>query len=120
MNSFTFVGNLGKDPELKFVGGESIPVLEFSVANNIYWKKEKRTQWISCSIWGDRGKSLLQYLKKGTKVTVIGKLFLDSYLNRDKKDIPVLRCNVVDISMHTTKPKEEQGEDNYAPDNISF
>lgn len=68
----TVTGNLGRDAELKNAGGTQ--VLSFSVASTKKDRNGEQTHWIDCSIWGQRGESLAQYLSKGTRVTVVGEL----------------------------------------------
>ena len=69
------IGNLGADAQLQVVNGNKF--VSFRVANTDSWTDKvtgeikKSTQWVSCSLNGDGG-SLLQYLKKGTKVFVRG------------------------------------------------
>ena len=73
--SFTgiVIGNLGKDAEVRQAGSST--VCGFGVAAKVGFGDKAKTIWIDCSIWGKRAESQLpQYLKKGTKVTVIGEM----------------------------------------------
>ena len=73
--SFTgiVIGNLGKDAEVRQAGSST--VCGFGVAAKVGFGDKAKTMWIDCSIWGKRAESQLpQYLKKGTKVTVIGEM----------------------------------------------
>lgn len=82
-NHCTFVGNLGKDAEKRSLpGGDS--VISFSVGANETWKdkdgeKRERCEWVNCSLFGKRADALAQYLTKGTRVLVEGKLRTDKY-----------------------------------------
>lgn len=73
----TAAGNLGKDAELRQAGGST--VLNFSVATTNGWGDKKQTNWVNCALWGDRGNSLAQYLKKGTSVVAVGELSTREY-----------------------------------------
>lgn len=66
----TIAGNLGRDAELRNAGGTD--VLNFSVAVQTGFGQREKTEWVGCAIWGRRGRSLAQYLTKGTPVTAIG------------------------------------------------
>mgnify|MGYP003131569384 FL=1 len=79
----TLGGNLGRDAEQKSVG--STNVTNFSIASTDYnaKTKEKETVWVNCALWGARGDSLAQYLTKGSKVLVTGKLQQDTYTAKD-------------------------------------
>lgn len=84
MNRVTLIGNLGADGDLKvFTDGNG--VLNFSIATSEKWtdkqsgEKKEKTEWHRCKLFGPRAKSLAQYLKKGTKVAVIGSIETRSY-----------------------------------------
>jgi single-strand DNA-binding protein len=76
-----FVGNLGRDPEMRYTpSGQA--VTDFSVAVNDNYtsssgEKVKRTIWIRVSTWGKQAETCNQYLKKGKKVLVEGRLVTD-------------------------------------------
>jgi single-strand DNA-binding protein len=72
MIACTITGNIGRDAELRTIGsGKS--VLNFSVAAKSGGKTAEPV-WFDCSVWGERGTKLAQYLTKGTKVTAVGSL----------------------------------------------
>ena len=70
MISITVAGRLGKDSELRQAGQSQ--VLSFSVAGDTGFGDRKQSHWFNCSLWGNQGAALQQYLKKGQQVTVIG------------------------------------------------
>lgn len=72
------IGNLGNDGELKYSQSGS-PVLRFNVATNGRVRNadgnwEDRTEWVRVTIFGQRAETLAQYLKKGMRVYVAGRL----------------------------------------------
>jgi single-strand DNA-binding protein len=75
------VGNLGRDPEMRYTpSGQA--VTSFSVAvseqyTNAGGEKVKRTTWFRVSAWGKSAEICNQYLKKGSKVLVEGRLTAD-------------------------------------------
>ncbi|MBU4352898.1 MAG: single-stranded DNA-binding protein [Nanoarchaeota archaeon] len=75
------VGNLGKDPEMRYTpSGQA--VTSFSVAVNDDYtsnngEKVKRTIWYRVSAWGKQAEICNQYVKKGSKVLVEGRLTAD-------------------------------------------
>ena len=81
-HTIIFVGNLGRDPEMRFTpGGQA--VTNFSVAindgyTNNQGEKVDRTIWIRVSSWGKLAETCNQYLKKGRKVLVEGRLVPDA------------------------------------------
>lgn len=78
VNSCTFVGNLGKDAELRYIpSGEA--VASFSMACSETWKdkqgqKQERTEWVRIVLWGKTAEALTPYLKKGKQVYVVGRM----------------------------------------------
>jgi single-strand DNA-binding protein len=75
------VGNLGKDPEMRYTSSGQA-VTSFSVAVNDDYtssngEKVKRTIWYRISAWGKQAESCNQYVKKGSKVLVEGRLTAD-------------------------------------------
>jgi len=73
-------GSLGKDPEMRYTpSGQA--VTSFNVATNREWEengeKKKETMWFRISVWGKQSESCHNYLKKGSKVIVEGRLMCD-------------------------------------------
>lgn len=74
-------GNLGRDPEMRYTpGGQA--VTNFSVAvddsyTNNNGERVDRTIWFRVSTWGKQAESCNQYLKKGSKVLVEGRMVVD-------------------------------------------
>ncbi len=82
------VGNLGRDPELRYTPNGR-PVTEFSVAVNQSTKNQQSGEWIEAtdwfrvSIWGDRGERLAETLRKGHRVLVDGRFRTREYEAKD-------------------------------------
>jgi len=76
------IGNLGRDPEMRYTpSGQA--VTNFSVATNRQYtgadgNQVKETTWFRVSTWGKQAETCNQYLKKGSKVLVEGRLTPDS------------------------------------------
>jgi single-strand DNA-binding protein len=72
------VGNLGKDPEMRYTPSGQ-PVTNLSVATNRQYtdsngQQVKETTWFRVSVWGKQAESCNQYLRKGSTVLVEGRL----------------------------------------------
>ncbi len=75
------VGNLGRDPEIKY-SSNGIPIANFSVATNHKWtdpegKPQEETVWFRISVYGKQAETVNEYLTKGQKVLVEGSLVAD-------------------------------------------
>ena len=79
INRVIISGNLTRDPELRSTQSGT-QVLRFGVAVNDRRKNQQTGEWedcpnfIDCTMFGTRAQSLSQYLSKGTKVSIEGKL----------------------------------------------
>ncbi|MCP4421840.1 MAG: single-stranded DNA-binding protein [Chloroflexi bacterium] len=78
-----FVGNLGADPEMRYMpNGQA--VTNFSAASNRRWtdkttgEPREETTWVRVAVWGKLAETVNQYLSKGRKVLVEGRLAPDS------------------------------------------
>ncbi len=80
-HTLIIVGNLGKDPEMRYTpSGQAVP--SFSVATSRQYtsgngEHVKETVWSRVSAWGKTAEICNQYLKKGSKVLVEGRLTPD-------------------------------------------
>ncbi|HSV86821.1 MAG TPA: single-stranded DNA-binding protein [Levilinea sp.] len=81
-HTIIIVGNVGKDPEMRYTpGGQA--VTSFSVASsrnytNSSGQRIDETIWFRISAWGRQAETCNQYLKKGSKVLVEGRLTADA------------------------------------------
>jgi single-strand DNA-binding protein len=67
------IGNLGREPEMRYTpAGE--PVTAFSVATSRKFGDTGETTWFRVNVWGKQAESCSQYLHKGSKVLVEGRL----------------------------------------------
>lgn len=73
-------GNIGKDAELKQIGGNNYACFSIAITEKV--KGENRTTWVEV-IKLDKDGKLTPYLKKGTRVQVIGKPTTSGYTNRN-------------------------------------
>ena len=67
------IGNLGSNPEMRFTPNGD-PVTAFSVATSRKFGDTGETTWFRVSVWGKQAESCNQYLRKGSKVLVEGRL----------------------------------------------
>lgn len=74
----SIIGNLGGEPEMRYSAGGAA-FLRFNVASNFRARSEggewqDKTEWVRVTVFGQRAETLSQYLKKGTRVFVDGRL----------------------------------------------
>ena len=81
MNKLIVIGNLGRDPEMRYLpSGQA--VTNFSVASTRKYKASsgeqvKETTWVKCACWGKLAEIASKYLVKGKQVYVEGRLTPD-------------------------------------------
>jgi single-strand DNA-binding protein len=83
LNKCSFIGNLGADPETR-VTADQTPVTNIRLACTERYKdrqgnKQEVTEWVSVAFFGKTAELAAQYLKKGSKVYVEGKMKTEKY-----------------------------------------
>ena len=78
LNKVMIIGNLGRDPEMRYTPSGR-PVTSFSVATSRTWnssdgERHTETEWFNVVAWGNLAEICKQYLSKGQRVYVEGRL----------------------------------------------
>lgn len=76
MHRIFLTGNLGADPRVNYTA-DGMAIANFSVAVNEYFSGENHTAWMRVSVFGKRAETCAEYLRKGSKVAVVGRLSFD-------------------------------------------
>jgi single-strand DNA-binding protein len=87
VNKVILVGNLGRDPEVRYTPGGSA-VANFTLATTDRWndpsgEKKERTEWHRIVVWGKQAEIAGEYLRKGRQVYVEGSLQTREWTDRD-------------------------------------
>ena len=100
-NKIIIVGNLGRDPELRYTPQGSA-VCNFSVATNEK-KRDKAgelqdvTTWFRVTLWNKQAENASKYLTKGSPVYVEGRLRIEEWTDRDGNTRYTLEVNATDM-----------------------
>ncbi len=87
VNKAILIGNLGKDPELRYTpGGQA--VASFSLATSEKWRDkdgvmQDRTEWHNIVVWGRQAETAKEYLTKGRQIYVEGRIQTRSWDDKD-------------------------------------
>jgi single-strand DNA-binding protein len=87
INKAILIGNLGKDPELRYTpGGQA--VASFSLATSEKWKDKSgvlqdRTEWHNIVVWGRTAEMVKEYLAKGRQVYIEGRIQTRSWEDKE-------------------------------------
>lgn len=111
VNKVILIGNLGSDPELKYTPSGAA-VTNFNVATNEVWNdkdgnKQERTEWHRVVLWRKLAEIAGEYLKKGSKVYLEGRLQTRSW--EDKDGVKRYTTEVVADNMTMLDAKSEDG-----------
>jgi single-strand DNA-binding protein len=87
VNKVILIGNLGKDPELKYFEG-NIAKLSFSLATTEFYKdkngnKTEQTEWHHIVLWRNLAENASKLLKKGFQIYLEGKLQTRQWTDKD-------------------------------------
>lgn len=115
VNMVVLVGNLTRDAELREVR-EGSPVINFGMATSDQWKgpngTEERTEFHSIAYFGNAGKAIAPFLKKGTPVYVQGNIRSREY-EKDgiKRKVTEIRAEKVILlgNKRNPEPSREMG-----------
>ena len=114
MLSITAVGNLGREPEAFQAG--TTPAVKFTLAART---GKDETTWLNCVVFGARSATVLDYFKKGSKVTVTGKATQRFFDKKDGSPGSSIQVNVYDFTL-PEKPAQDTSNVTPFPDKKSF
>ena len=119
MNKIIVIGNLGRDPEMRYTpNGQS--VTSFSIASSRRYttsagEQREETEWFNVSAWGRHAELCNQYLTKGRQVYVEGRLHSRTYETRDGQTRFVNEINLTDVQFLRAGSEQGGDESGYAP-----
>ena len=91
INKVILIGNLGNDPDVRYTSGGS-PIANISLATSESWRdketgdQQERTEWHRIVFFGRLAEIVSEYLRKGSKVYVEGRLQTRKWQDRDGND----------------------------------
>lgn len=109
MNVCYLCGNLTKGPEM--IQGTEKPLCKFSIAVRENYTKEDGTrpsQFFNIAVWGKVGESCGKYLKKGSKVAVVGKIQNRSWEDKDGIKRYAIEIVASEIEFLSTQKKDDE------------
>jgi single-strand DNA-binding protein len=100
-NKIIVVGNLGRDPELRYTP-QGNAVCSFTMATNERRKgqggeQQDITTWFRVTVWGKQAETVSKYLTKGRNVYVEGRLHVAEWADKDGKQRYTLEVNASDV-----------------------
>lgn len=113
LNKVMIIGNLGKDPEMKYTQ-QGTPITSFSVAVSRSWKgpdgnSQEETEWFRVVAWEKLAEQCNEFLRKGSKVYIEGRLKSREYTGQDGQKRNITEVVATSMLMLGTRPGA-QGE----------
>jgi single-strand DNA-binding protein len=115
LNKAMLIGRLGADPEMRFTAGGKA-VTSFRVATGSSWtdkatgEKNESTEWHSIVVWDKLAEICNQYLVKGSKVYIEGRLQTRKWEDRDGNDRYTTEIVLQDMIMLDSKPRDSDDD----------
>lgn len=117
MNKVILLGHLARDPELRYTNNGT-PVATFTLAVNRTRTKEGAEQqpdWINCVVWQKTAENCANYLRKGSKALVEGRIQTRSYEDNEGKKRFVMEVVGENVQFLSPKNQGEQPEEPFSP-----
>ena len=118
VNKVILIGNLGKDPETRYMQ-DGTQVCNISLAMSEKWvdksgSKNEKTEWINVVFYKKLAEIVNEYLKKGSKVYVEGKLETRKWV--DKNGVERYTTQIIANEMRMLGGKKDSAESNDSSD----
>ncbi|MEJ7714061.1 MAG: single-stranded DNA-binding protein [Pyrinomonadaceae bacterium] len=112
-NKVIVVGNLGRDPELRYTP-QGTAVCNFTMATNERRKdksgeQQDITTWFKITVWGKQAETVSKYLTKGRNVYVEGRLHVEEWTDKEGKTRHTLEVNASDVHFIDSGAGERDG-----------
>jgi single-strand DNA-binding protein len=116
INKVILIGNLGADPEVRYTQNGTA-VATFRVATTESWKKqdgskEEKTEWHRVVAWNKLGEICGEYLNKGSRVYIEGKIETRKWQDKDGNDRYTTEIKARDMKMLSARGAGEGGDAN--------
>ena len=113
LNKCLIIGNLGRDPEMRYTpSGQA--VTQFTVACNRYYKdaqgeRVEETEWFRVVAWGQQAEFAAEYLRKGNKVFVEGRIQTRQWEGQDGQKRYTTELVANTIQNLERRPRDDAG-----------
>lgn len=122
MNKIMLIGNLGRDPEMSYTPS-GVAVTKFSLAVNRVSKsptgeRQTETEWFNIVAWRQLAETCNNYLRKGSKVYVEGRLTQRKYTDREGAQRTAIEVSLSDMEMLTPRDSQSGSSSGYPGGNV--
>ncbi|TET42496.1 MAG: single-stranded DNA-binding protein [Dehalococcoidia bacterium] len=125
LNKIMLIGNVGSDPEMRYTPNGKA-VTSFRMATNYRYsgpdgERKEETEWFRVNVWGKQAESCNQFLSKGKRVYVEGRLHSRSWEGQDgqmRTSLEVSANRVIFLDKAASVSLPEEGE--LEPEDLPF
>lgn len=82
-NRISIIGNLTKNPELKYIGERNLAICNFTIAHNFKENNQDKVNFHNVQCFGKTAEFVAETQKKGFKVLVFGRIIIDQFKNKN-------------------------------------
>lgn len=110
INLVVIEGNLTADAEVSY-RPNGTPLTKFRIAHNETVKGEKKTYFWNCSSFSKYVEKCASSMKKGVRVTIVGKAQVNNYTNKQGVEVEKTEYLVTDVSVARTQQQESSQQE---------
>lgn len=132
MNKVILMGNLTRDPEIRYTQGEkSMAIARFSLAINRRFSREGETNvdFFNCTAFGKQAEFVEKYFRQGSRMLMVGRVQNDNYTNKNGEKVYSVQIMADEIEFaerkqaggnNNAEPEQKQDDDDFMeiPENI--
>lgn len=132
MNKVILMGNLTRDPEIRYTQGEkSMAIARFSLAINRRFSREGETNvdFFNCTAFGKQAEFVEKYFRQGSRMLLVGRVQNDNYTNKNGEKVYSVQIMADEIEFaerkqaggnNNAEPEQKQDDDDFMeiPENI--
>lgn len=118
MNRVILIGRLTKDPEVRYTQGDKpMAIARYTLAVDRRIKKDGQdnADFIPCVAFGKSAEFVEKYVKKGTKLAVVGRIQTGSYTNKDGQKVYTTDVMIEEQEFAESKASQQGGQKQTAP-----
>lgn len=132
MNKVILMGNLTRDPEIRYTQGEkTMAIARFSLAINRRFSRDGETNvdFFNCTAFGKHAEFVEKYFRQGSRMLLVGRIQNDNYTNKNGDKVYSVQIMADEIEFaerkqaggnNNSEPEQKQDDDDFMeiPENI--
>lgn len=113
MNKVILMGNLTRDPEIRYSQGEnSLAIARFSIAVNRRFSRQgdTDTDFFNCTAFGKQAEFVEKYFKQGSRMLLTGRVQNDNYTNKNGEKVYSVQIMVEEVEFAERKSAQSNNQ----------